>query len=51
MSAAEPKEGKIELIPETDGLFLVDEERLMRLNSLGEMMIATRQQFPGQKGR
>ena len=51
MSATEPKEGKIELIAETDGLFLVDEERLIRLNSLGEMMIATRHgNFPVKKG-
>ena len=39
MSATEPKEGKIELIAETDGLFLVDEERLIRLNSLGARVI------------
>ena len=42
MRATEPKEGKIELIAEKDGLFLVDVERLRAVNSLGEMMIATR---------
>lgn len=36
------KEGKIELIADTDGLFLVDLEKLRAINSLGEMMIATR---------
>ena len=42
MEATEPKEGKIELIAGCDGLFLVDLERLRAINSLGEMMIATR---------
>ena len=42
MHATAPKEGKIELIADRDGLFLVDVERLRRLNSLGEMMVATR---------
>lgn len=42
MEATEPKEGKIELIAACDGLFLVDLERLRAINSLGEMMIATR---------
>ena len=42
MLASEPKEGKIELTAETDGLFLVDLERLRAVNSLGDMMIATR---------
>ncbi len=42
MRATDPVEGKIELMAETDGLFLVDVEGLRRVNSLGEMMIATR---------
>ncbi|MCR5369826.1 MAG: molybdopterin-binding protein, partial [Clostridium sp.] len=42
MRASEPSEGKVELFAEKDGLFLVDEERLLRVNSFGEMMIATR---------
>ena len=51
MRATEPKEGKIELIAECDGLFTIDEERLIAINSLGEMMIATRHgNFPVKKG-
>lgn len=47
MRATDPKEGKIELIAESDGLFQVDEERLLKVNSLPEMMIATRRtNFP-----
>ena len=42
MSASKPKEGKIELTAERDGLFLVDRERLRTVNSFGRMMIATR---------
>ncbi|MCF0137083.1 MAG: molybdopterin-binding protein [Oscillospiraceae bacterium] len=36
------KEGKIELIADIDGLFIADLEKLRIINSLGEMMIATR---------
>jgi len=36
------KEGKIELFAETDGLLKIDGELLDGINSLGEMMIATR---------
>ena len=42
MHATEPKEGKIELIADVDGLFLADLPRLRAINALGEMMIATR---------
>jgi len=42
MTASEPKEGKIEIIADADGLFTIDDERLVRVNSLGEMMIAAR---------
>ena len=42
MSASKPKEGKIELTAEYDGLFLVNREKLRAVNSLGRMMIATR---------
>ena len=42
MRATAPKEGKIELIAEEDGLLLIDLERLRAVNSLGDMMIATR---------
>lgn len=47
----ETKEGKVELFAGCDGLFRVDVERVCRLNSLGEMMIATRQNnFPVHAG-
>lgn len=42
MHATEPREGKIELIADTDGLLLIDLERLRAINALGDMMIATR---------
>ncbi len=42
MHPTEPKEGKIELIADTDGLLMIDIERLRAVNGFGEMMIATR---------
>jgi molybdenum cofactor synthesis domain-containing protein len=42
MSSTPVKEGKIELFAEVDGLLKVDVERLNQINSLGEMIIATR---------
>lgn len=36
------KEGKIELVAEIDGLLSIDREKLRAINSLGEMMIASR---------
>ena len=42
MHATEPKEGKIELIADRDGLFRVDVERLNAVNDVEELMIATR---------
>ena len=36
------KEGKVELIADTDGLFEVDTERLQAVNEIDELMIATR---------
>lgn len=51
MHASSPKEGKIELTAETDGLLLVDTERLRAVNALGDMMIATRASgFPVRTG-
>ena len=51
MRASAPKEGKIELTAEADGLLLVDIERLRAVNALGDMMIATRAGgFPVKKG-
>ena len=42
MHASPVKEGKIELIADTDGLLKIDREKLLAVNSLGEMMIASR---------
>lgn len=42
MHPSEVKEGKIELIADVDGLFQVDVERLYDVNSVEEIMIATR---------
>lgn len=42
MKTSEMKEGKIELISEINGLLKIDTKKLMQINSLGEMMIATR---------
>lgn len=42
MTRSEAREGKIEIFADADGLFTVDDERLRAVNSLGEMMIATR---------
>ncbi len=51
MSASAPKEGKIEIRAEADGLLKVDTKRLDAVNALGEMMIATvHGNFPVHKG-
>ena len=42
MERSEVKEGKIELTAAIDGLFLVDSQRLLAVNSQEEVMIATR---------
>jgi len=42
MHATAPREGKIELIADCDGLFRVDVARLEAVNSIEELMIATR---------
>ena len=42
MTASEVKEGKIELTAQYDGLFLVDVKRLHAVNSMENIMIATR---------
>lgn len=42
MEESEIKEGKIELTASMDGLFKVDKKGLLAVNSLGEMMIASR---------
>lgn len=51
MHPTEPKEGKIELIADTDGLLTIDRERLQAVNAIDEIMIATRHGFtPVKKG-
>lgn len=51
MHPSEVKEGKIELIADVDGLLKIDVERLKKINSLPEIMIATRHSnFPVKKG-
>lgn len=51
MRPSEVKEGKIELIAECDGLLKINTEKLNAVNSLGEMMIASRHgNFPVKKG-
>ena len=36
-----PKEGKINIIADCDGLFIADTERMLKINAFGRMMIAT----------
>ncbi|WP_422482356.1 molybdopterin-binding protein [Pleomorphochaeta sp. DL1XJH-081] len=41
MHVTNVKEGKVELIADTDGVFLLDVERLRKVNSISELMVAT----------
>lgn len=51
MEESDVKEGKIEIIAGIDGLLKIDVDKLRAVNSLGEMMIATRHEnFPVNKG-
>ena len=51
MSRGEVKEGKIELAAECDGVFKIKRDKLMAVNSYGQMMIASRHgDFPVRKG-
>ena len=51
MHGSEIKEGKIELIADCDGLLKIRRDALQAVNSLGEMMIASRHgDFPVRKG-
>lgn len=51
MHPSEVKEGKIELIADCDGVLKIDSARLIKVNALGEMMIATRHgNFPVKQG-
>lgn len=51
MHGSEVKEGKIELIADCDGVLKIDREKLLAVNSLGQMMIAARHgDFPVKAG-
>lgn len=51
MTTSDIKEGKIEVIADRDGFFQVDVEKLHKINSMGDMMIATRMEnLPVKKG-
>lgn len=51
MHGSEVKEGKIELIADIDGVLKVDRKKLLAVNGLGQMMIASRHgDFPVKKG-
>lgn len=51
MRASEPKEGKIELTAEEDGLLKIDREKLNAVNGMGQMVLASRHgDFPVKKG-
>ncbi|MDO4623156.1 MAG: molybdopterin-binding protein [Eubacteriales bacterium] len=51
MERSEVKEGKIELTAGIDGLFRINSEKLIEINSIDEIMIATRKgNMPVQKG-
>ena len=52
MTSTEAREGKIEIFADIDGLFKLDVDRLYQINSLGDMIIATRHSdTPVKKGR
>lgn len=51
LKASEPKEGKIELTAETDGLLKVDRKKLNAVNAMGQIVVASRHgDFPVKKG-
>ncbi len=51
MKPSKVKEGKIELIADCDGVLKIDREKLIQVNSMGEMMIASLHgDFPVKKG-
>ena len=45
MKRSEAREGKIELTAETDGLFVADAKRIEEVNTIENMMIATRNNY------
>ena len=52
MHPSDVKEGKIELIADIDGVLKIEREKLRKVNSLGEIMIASRHgDFPVKKRR
>ena len=51
MHPSDVKEGKIELIADIEGVLKIEREKLRKVNSLGEIMIASRHgDFPVKKG-
>lgn len=51
MHGSEVKEGKIEVTADIDGVLKIDRDKLKKINSLGQMMIASRHgNFPVKKG-
>ena len=51
MHGTDVKEGKIELVADEDGVLKIRRDALLAVNSLGEMMIASRHgDFPVKKG-
>lgn len=51
MHGSEVKEGKIELIADLSGVLMIDRDKLRKVNSLGQIMIASRHGgFPVKKG-
>ena len=51
IASGSPKEGKIDITAACDGVLKIDTEKLYQVNSLGEMMIATRHSYtPVKKG-
>ncbi len=52
MEASAPKEGKINLIAKCDAVLKIRRDKLLQINSLGEMMIATKRgDLPVKKGQ
>lgn len=51
IARSQAKEGKIELTAEIDGVLKIDNEKMYKVNSFGQMMIASRHgNFPVKKG-
>lgn len=51
MTATEPKEGKIDLYADCDGLLKIDRTKMVNVNSMGQMVLSSRHgDFPVRKG-